>query len=776
MNSKTPRQVAKQTDNTSDNSNDNLFQNDYDSIKLQIRSKNKTLGELTNSVNSLAKKKGKLRSEIQHLIISKNSFFEGLTRIRKIMLSQKHGSILQYFSEHNTGLVLYEWENDIKSQEGSIMRSSSPVPPVKHESEIKPDKKGVSMTQWLVEIEKYIKFVHGYFSEFEHCKNIDIFEKEVEELSKSWEMLKEEKKLVEQTKQRLKVIEAERNFNIQKNYNFSKKENITLREPQPNYTELGDQSNQLNKFTSMSVKNFQHPYSTCAITEDDRFREYPHSRNNHVMKEISDLKTKYESLRERLDCSDWSSIHEESQNDSEKLKETKLELTREIQELNSIRGQAIKLREEIHSLKTEIPTLKDNKEGLQTEIRKLKREKEIIKEDIMSYHERSQVLNKRYESQENTIKDEIKTIQRKIEEKNAQLDNTIQREHDIELRIFHKNEELTNINHKIRLATEEFDLMNQKIKENSWIDMEIENKNRILNLVDTKMGIREEELKEAENKLISIRKIAEEYSNRCNETKIKNKKLHEEIRHFEKLISIKKEELNDLEEVVKHKIEGKNELANIIIQREGQLKSVEDELAEKQDWVDKFQVAIEKLLNDMSQFTTKYEREKVDKSNEIIYLQRELEKLKKKHRKMTSNMTVQTHRINNNSMLKDREEYKSLRGELKNMQQVISQAHTDYNLKSTPEHWNCFTRRETEEKLYELKTCSQEHFGSDFKYQDNSFEEIDKKFSSKPQSSMDKIENPYISHLRTASAGGLAIHHRRVSEPMSLKYFKQARN
>lgn len=118
------------------------------------------------------------------------------------------------------------------------------------------------MTQCLLEIEKYIKFVHDYFSEFEHCKNIDIFEKEVEELSKNWEMLKEEKKLVEQTKQRLKAIETERNWNIQKNMNSFRKENITLREAQPNYTELVEQSSQLNKFTSMSVKNFQHPYST----------------------------------------------------------------------------------------------------------------------------------------------------------------------------------------------------------------------------------------------------------------------------------------------------------------------------------------------------------------------------------------------------------------------------------------------------------------------------------------------------------------------------------
>ena len=82
--------------------------NDAEGDKAQIKNKNRILSELTHSVNILAKKKGKLRSEIEHLLLCKNSFFEGLTKIRKLMLSQKYGSILQYYPDNQTGLILYE--------------------------------------------------------------------------------------------------------------------------------------------------------------------------------------------------------------------------------------------------------------------------------------------------------------------------------------------------------------------------------------------------------------------------------------------------------------------------------------------------------------------------------------------------------------------------------------------------------------------------------------------------------------------------------------------
>jgi hypothetical protein len=111
LNSKTPiaRSRPKEIyDDASDQSFDNHNVSDLESIKSQIKIKSKTLGELSNSVNTLAKKKGKLRSEIEHLIISKNSFYDNLTRIRKMILSQRLGSILQYFPENNTGLVLYD--------------------------------------------------------------------------------------------------------------------------------------------------------------------------------------------------------------------------------------------------------------------------------------------------------------------------------------------------------------------------------------------------------------------------------------------------------------------------------------------------------------------------------------------------------------------------------------------------------------------------------------------------------------------------------------------
>ena len=106
------------------------------------------LGELSNSVNSLSKRKGKLKSEIEHLVLSKNSFFEGLSKIRKYMLSQRCGSALQYFPDHNTGLILYESDRELRNENGDLISTTLPVPIVKHEKDVKSDKKGsVSMTQ-----------------------------------------------------------------------------------------------------------------------------------------------------------------------------------------------------------------------------------------------------------------------------------------------------------------------------------------------------------------------------------------------------------------------------------------------------------------------------------------------------------------------------------------------------------------------------------------------------------------------------------------------------
>ena len=58
-----------------------------------------------------------------------------------------------------------------------------------------------------------------------------------------------------------------------------------------------------------------------------------------------------------------------------------------------------------------------NKEEYQSEIRRLQRERDIIKEDIVSFHERSNVLNKRFEYQETASKDELEGLKKKIDEK-----------------------------------------------------------------------------------------------------------------------------------------------------------------------------------------------------------------------------------------------------------------------------------------------------------------------------------------------------------------------
>ena len=83
-----------------------------------------------------------------------------------------------------------------------------PVPPVKHESDLKTNKNyGVSMSQCLIEIEKYLKFVHNEFIDFQHFQRekddcINIFEKEVEELSKSWASLQDERRYIKKKRNR----------------------------------------------------------------------------------------------------------------------------------------------------------------------------------------------------------------------------------------------------------------------------------------------------------------------------------------------------------------------------------------------------------------------------------------------------------------------------------------------------------------------------------------------------------------------------------------------
>ena len=113
--------------------------------------------------------------------------------------------------------------------------------------------------------------------------------------------------------------------------------------------------------------------------------------------------------------------------------------------------------------------------------------------------------------------------------------------------------------------------------------MEIENKTKVLALLDSKARIKEEEeLDESNNKLSSIKKIVEEYQIQLNEVKINHKKIEEEIRHFEKLTVIKKEELSDLERLVVNKHSSKDEVTQVINQRQKELYSVENHLAEKQ--------------------------------------------------------------------------------------------------------------------------------------------------------------------------------------------------
>jgi hypothetical protein len=78
----------------------------------------------------------------------------------------------------------------------------------------------------------------------------------------------------------------------------------TLRMNSANGNEIAtmrDRQDTFNRYTSMSVKNFPNHFSTCAVTEEDRFRERPDSRNMFLEREISDLKSKYENLKDKVD-------------------------------------------------------------------------------------------------------------------------------------------------------------------------------------------------------------------------------------------------------------------------------------------------------------------------------------------------------------------------------------------------------------------------------------------------------------------------------------------
>lgn len=165
---------------------------------------------------------------------------------------------------------------------------------------------------------------------------------------------------------------------------------------------------------------------------------------------------------------------------------------------------------------------------------------------------------------------------------NTQMQYYIVKEQEIEQKIVIKSEELNSINHKIRIANEQYEMVTRQIKDNSCLELEIENKTKILNLLDSKARIKEEELDESNNNLNSIKKIVEEYQMQLNEIKFSHKKIEEEIRHFEKLTVIKKEELADLERLVMSKVTSKDEISQVISQRQKELYSVENQLAEKQ--------------------------------------------------------------------------------------------------------------------------------------------------------------------------------------------------
>ena len=360
---------------------------------------------------------------------------------------------------------------------------------------------------------------------------------------------------------------------------------------------------------------------------------------------------------------------------------------------------------------------------------------------------------------------------------NTQMQFYIVKEQEIEQKIIIKSEELNSINHKIRIANEQYEMVTRQIKDNSCLELEIENKTKILNLLDSKARIKEEELDESNNSLNSIKKIVEEYQMQLNEIKFSHKKIEEEIRHFEKLTVIKKEELADLERLVMSKVTSKDEISQVISQRQKELYSVENQLAEKQVWAEKFQEAIEKLISDMEDFTCKYENEKLEKLLEIQDLQNHIDSLMKKKKHLSKKITMYAHQsLQNQSNANDQSRLQSVKGDVRSMKRmVVNQSHIDKPFTWSPDNCNCKTMRDTDEK-YDNDANSRFQIISSTKYQESEPSEIDKKRVHKPKSSMANPLNPYINHIRASSSGGGFRHQRRVSEPLSLLQFNQSQH
>ena len=82
-------------------------------------------------------------------------------------------------------------------------------------------------------------------------------------------------------------------------------------------------------------------------------------------------------------------------------------------------------------------------------------------------------------------------------------------------------------------------------------------------------------------------------------------------------------------------------------------------------------------------------------------------------------------------------------------------------------------RKETEERYIEKDIPSHKHNMSEVIYHDDELETTDKRRAHKSKTSMGKVSNPYIAHLRRCSLAADTTHQRKVSQPMDQRYFKK---
>ena len=118
---------------------------------------------------------------------------------------------------------------------------------------------------------------------------IHIFEKEVEELSKSWATLQEERKNLQKKKFKPDFTKAAKQYkDVLSGRNFDPRKGIINNQVNSvcgahDIAGLAERYDTLNNHTSLSVRNCNQNFSTWAITDEDRYTQILNSKNNNSL-------------------------------------------------------------------------------------------------------------------------------------------------------------------------------------------------------------------------------------------------------------------------------------------------------------------------------------------------------------------------------------------------------------------------------------------------------------------------------------------------------------